>query len=259
MEKTDNNCNEWAKDLLEQWSTTATSNTIIYTYGFVSSYPDPDGKKESRITTYSSIFLLFLLTIVSLIIQIVVPLAIVTTLPSPDGLCPNQAIVLTKIIGFTLCLLFVVLTISMCSNKLRGLGFLKLFCSHDEKVGWNRYFVDLGILSNLISMGASGIAQYLLFIRNSQKDYVLLLLQSLSMQFVLTVDEKLMTKSWTSWTKSRLLNLVNSEKEKNNDLEGDLDEVIMKRVKLMYAAESMFLLTVCVTGIGWSIGLAYCM
>jgi len=254
---------------------TAESNAIIYTYGFVSSDKLSGSKKddESDQSGDGSIeqkILLFFLTIISLIIQTVVPVAIDSTLSTPDGLCPNQANPLTKFIGFTLCLFFVVLTISLCLGKLRGLGFLKLFCSSDVKLlGWNRFLVDLGVLSNMISMGAAGIAQYLLFIRNADKDYVLLLLQSLAMQFVLTCDEKLMMSAWKSWTKKRLAILMRHDRDKLvkeeegivSEQDGDvvMDESVLMKVKLMYLAEASFLAMVSTVGIVWSIALAYCM
>ena len=200
----------WARDLLHEWKAVALSNSIIYTYGFVSSPNLKERKKEgneqqsdgSLAVRIGSTILLFLLTVVSVVIQTVVPIAISVTLPTPNGLCPRQGDPLTKFIGLVLCLFFVVLTVSMCLSKLRGIGFLKLFCSGDVKtLGYYRFFLDLGILSNMTSMAASGITQYILFIRNSESDYLLLLLQSLATQFVLTADEKLMTGAWKAWTK----------------------------------------------------------
>ena len=159
-------CVAWGKELITLYKGTAESNATIYTYGFVSSDKLSGGKRDDDSSDHEgdgSIeqkLLLFLLTVMSLVIQTVIPIAISSTLSTPDGLCPNKANPLTKFIGLTLCLFFVVLTISLCLSKLRGLGFLKLFCSNDVKLlGWNRFFLDLGILSNVVSMGAAGIAQ----------------------------------------------------------------------------------------------------
>jgi hypothetical protein len=223
----------------------------------------------------ASKLLLFLLTLVSFVIQTVVPIGIVLTLPLPDGgICPNEASPLGKLIGLTCCLFFVVLTISMCLSKLRGMGFLKLFCSSSvELLGRYRYFLDLGIVSNIVSMAAAGAAQYLLFIKNAEKDYVILLLQSLAMQFVLTPDEKLMTAPWTAWTKRRLEILMKHDEEKKIRTSGNtgiddkafasdepfFDEQILKKVRLMYLAEASFLFIVSFIGIGWSITVCYCM
>lgn len=279
----------WARDLLHEWRAVALSNTIIYTYGFVSSPSLKEEKKEengekstsSLAVRVGSLILLFLLTIVSVVIQTIIPIAISITLPTPDGLCPCKGDPLTKFIGLTLCLFFVVLTISMCLSKLRGIGFLKLFCSSDVKtLGFYRFFLDLGILSNMVSMAASGITQYILFIRNADSNYLLLLLQSLATQFVLTADEKLMTGAWKAWTKRRLEILMKHDKERHflllnegvegvttdnddsaDDAEGEItiDEMMLKKVKLMYYAESGFLVMVSVVGVIWSISLAYCM
>lgn len=279
----------WARDLLHEWRAVALSNSMIYTYGFVSSPSLKDPKKEgndenntgSLAARIGSLILLFLLTIVSVVIQTVIPIAISITLPTPDGLCPRNSDFLTKFIGLTLCLFFVVLTISMCLSKLRGIGFLKLFCSNDvETLGYYRFFLDLGILSNIVSMAAAGITQYILFIKNAESNHLLLLLQSLATQFVLTADEKLMTGAWKAWTRRRLEILMKHDNERqllllNDGVEGgtndnddsaddaegkiQIDEMVLKKVKLMYYAESGFLVMVSVVGIIWSIGLAYCM
>ncbi len=129
-------------------------------------------------------------------------------------------------------------------------------------------------------MAAAGTAQYLLFIRNAEKDYVLLLLQSLAMQFVLTADEKLMTGAWNSWTRARLgivmshdyQNSIKDAGIREGDEEGGgiivsneeteviiVNEMMLKKVRLMYYAEATFLSMVSVVGVGWSISLAYCM
>ena len=281
----DNTEATWARGLLHEWKDAATSNCIIYTFGFVSSpflLIDDDKhkiKKDGSLRLGPAMLLLPFLTIVSLVIQTVIPVAIIATLPTPDGLCPNQAKPLTKFIGLTLCLFFVVLTITMCLGKLRGMGFLKLFCSNDvQSLGCFRFFIDLGILSNMVAMAAAGIAQYLLFIRNAGKDYVSLLLQSLAMQFVLSADEKLMTGSWTAWTKARLGFLMEHDFQNAKEVgeimgsavptevDGDvqreeifINEAILKKVRLMNVAETVFLTMVSVVGIGWSISLAYCM
>ena len=276
----DDQYRKWAKKRVEEWKQAALSGSTIYKFGLVSSPNLIDCKKiedvESsktkdisedleEISSWNKLFLLFLTT-VSLVIQTVIPVSIVSTLPLPDGgICPNVANPLTKLIGLTLSFFFVVLTISLCLNKLGGMGFLKLFFVDGEikrQLGLYRCFIDLGILSNIFSMGAAGITQYLLFIRNSEKDYVSLLLQSLAMQFVLTVDEKLMSAvpGWTSWTKKRLGYLMTDHCEDGYDEDRDmpLDEATLEKVRLMFIAESSFLVIVCTTGIAWSITLAYC-
>lgn len=275
---------KWAKQQLDSWKSAGGANTIIYTYAFVSSNAIADTKDgEKKLDFFSKLFL-FVLVMVSLVIQTAIPIAIVATLDLPQGWCPNQANPLTKFFGLTLCLFFVVLTISMCLSKLRGMAFLKLFCSSDVKMlGFYRFFLDIGILANMTSMASAGIAQYMLFIRNAERDYVLLLLQSLAMQFVLTADEKLMTGSWKNWTKRRLDILMEHESSKSDLLDGanvqeeedglsldaeviDLgsDEVhindeILKKVKLMYYSEAAFLFMVSVVGVIWSIALTVCM
>ena len=108
----------------------------------------------------------------------------------------------------------------------------------------------------MISMVAAGISQYLLFIRNAEKEIVLPLLESLAMQFVLTADEKLMMSAWKGWTTRRLEHLMNKEHTIDDMV---FDEAMLKKIRLMYFAEEMFLSLVAVVGLGWSIALGYCM
>ena len=272
-------CNDWALKKIKKWKQAALSNGIIYKFGLVFSPNLVDHKKidetegsvpnDDENSSIWSLLLLLLLTITSLVIQTVIPIAIVATLPLPHGeICPDKANALTKFIGLALCLFFVVLTISLCLNKLGGMMFLKLFCIDDNAVktlGLYRFFIDAGILSNMVSMGAAGVAQYILFVRNAEKDYLSLLLQSLAMQFVLTVDEKLMVagSSWGSWTKQRLELLMkyHDMNESSHEI-GDeivIDKILLGKVRLLYTAESVFLATVAIVGVVWSISLAYCM
>jgi hypothetical protein len=179
-------CIAWARDQITEWRDVAKSNIIIYTMGFVSSSKVSDKEKPFGI---AQMFLLVILTFVSLFIQTVIPIVITLGIENPDGLCLNKAEPLAKVVGLTLCLFFVVLTISLCLSKLRGMGFLKIFCSSEVALlGGFGYFLDLGILANMVAIGAAGVAQYFLFIRNAGKDYLILVLQSLAMQFVLTPD-----------------------------------------------------------------------
>jgi len=265
---------EWAKSQLEDFRIAAMSNcNNIYTMGFVAS-PQLSEKENDLKLTFR--ILIAMLTLVSLAIQTVVPITVIVNLESPDGLCPNQVEPLGKIVGVVLCLFFVFLTITICLSKLRGLGFLKLFCTQEIKLlGCNRFFLDLALLSNMCAMVVCGIAQYLLFIRNANKDYLLLLLQSLAMQFVLTPDVRLMTGPWAAWTKGRLETLMKHENDKilarNEDSEAAVedekdslniivrDQDILKKVKFLYVSEAIFLVMVSAVGLAWTITLGYCM
>lgn len=273
-------CCRWAEKTLDAWKSSA-SGSNIYSYGFVHLMNDTkideldsDNKSSSACNSQTILqtLLLLLLTIVSVVIQAVIPISIIATLPLPDdNICPAQASALTKFIGFILSLFFVALTISMCLGKLRGLGFLDLFLS-SKSLGWTRYYAKLGIAINLISMGAAGGTQFMLFIRNSGKDLVPLLLQSLAMQFVLTADEKVMTAALGAKVKNRVQRLLDETRAtaKNDDiLMGAIDggivssdrisKLTMKNVQKLYIGEGIFLLLVVFVGTGWCISLAYCM
>jgi hypothetical protein len=257
----------WAREQIQEWRKAAKSNAIIYTMGFVSSEKLNDKKREGSITRASATaqqLYLFVLTFLAVVIGAIVPVVIAVNLETPDGLCPNKATGAEKFIGFILCLFFVVLTINMCLNKLRGMGFLKLFCSKEvELLGVYRFFLDLGILSNLISMTAAGVCQYILFLTNVNKSYVTQLLQSLAMQFVLTTDQKLMTGSLSAFTVQRLEILMQHDKheaaeEGTEDNAIPINHDILKKVNLMYTAEIVFLGFVSVIGLIWSITVAAC-
>ena len=116
--------------------------------------PAPNRRPNTRdiivpaMTPFLIKVLMFNLTLVAFFIQVVVPVVIGSTLPVGEGgLCPNKAKPLGKLIGLTMCLFFVVLTISLCLSKLSGMAFLRLFCSSNSLVGHNKYFLDVGILA----------------------------------------------------------------------------------------------------------------
>ena len=126
-------------------------------------------------------------------------------------------------------------------------------------------------------MTAAGVAQYLLFIRNANKDYLLLVLQSLALQFVLSPDQRLMTAPWTAWTRGRLETLMKHQENKiitlkeYEEVEGGTiegkdpldiiveNDKILNKVKLLFKAESIFLGCVSTVGILWTNALGYCM
>ena len=217
-----------------------------------------------------------MLTLLSFVIQTLIPVTIVINLETPDGLCPNQVDPMGKTIGVALALFFVVLTINICLSKMLGICFLKLFCTEEVKLlGCNRFYLDLAILSNMFAFVVWGVAQYLLFIRNANEDYVLLLLESLAMQFVLTPDVRFMTGPWRAWTKGRLETLLRHEEDRLVALQGDVEgasdqgkdllSILVKdnksliKVKFFKMAEAIFLGIFSTVGVAWAIALGCCM
>ncbi|VEU36550.1 unnamed protein product [Pseudo-nitzschia multistriata] len=292
----------WARDTLSEWGEASKSNSVIYTYAFVTfltlaktedggegqddselvdRYHKNRGYQGSKLGKLAGTALLLVLVGVAIVIQTVTPIAIVATMELPEGgACPNEADGLTKFIGLTLCLYFVFLTISMCQNKLRAMGYLRLFCGHHDAglggrmgISCGVLFLDAGILANMLSMGAAGAAQYLLFVRNANRDVLLLLLlQSLAMQFVLTADQKLMTGAWNALTKKQIEILLQKDTAGNKpggaggaEESGlgteaiEIDDARLSRILLMHKAETAFLMSVVLIGGGWSIALTYCM
>lgn len=117
-------------------------------------------------------------------------------------------------------------------------------------------------------MAAAGVAQYLLFLRNAEgSNIVTLLLQSVAMQFCLTADSKFMTPARSNYTHTMVSKLIEYHKNlaKDETIEDaeesavPLNREILWRAKLMYVAESSFLVLLSTTGFLWSIGLGYCM
>mmetsp|Transcript_2460 Transcript_2460/g.5858 ORF Transcript_2460/g.5858 Transcript_2460/m.5858 type:complete len:329 (-) Transcript_2460:328-1314(-) len=305
----------WATESLSEWGETAKSNCVIYTYGFATfltlregdnengenendsdsdnnKYRNKKGHKKShkKLDNLAGSILLCILLMVAIVIQTVIPISIVFTMGIPEGgICPNRATGLIKFIGLTLCLFFVVLTISMCLSKMRAMCFLRLFCGHHDApssscIALGRLCLDAGIIANMVSMAAAGAAQYLLFVRNANRDVLLLLLQSLAMQFVLTADQKLMTSAWAGATRNTIELLFAREErdqaKKNSNPRGDAEEggggrteqerqgtpavrgigeENLAKVRLMNRAETMFLVMVVVVGGAWSVVLTCCM
>jgi len=285
------NCNKWARERIDGLKTSAVTSITIYTYGLVacSKLGDADGNTIISRSFRSALFsnlLLYGLTFVSLSIQIVIPTAIFTTKLIHHGaskmeLCPYAESWLTKFISLTLSLFYVIFTINICLSKLRGLLFLKLFVKVPSR---HLFFADLGIVSNLTSMGTAAIVQYLLFLRNardSNGDYITLVLQSLAMQFVLTADQNLMNLALTNWTRSQVMLLSDNIIIDKDDSKGEGDETLlmddtewieskerdtamlseltMKKVRFIYIAETYFLSVIAIGGVLWSFTLAYCM
>ena len=143
----DPKCVDWAKEQLSAWSGDAKANPNIYVLGFVSNDKLATKEGKDKIPFLIKV-LMFNLALVAFKIQVIVPVVIGSTLPVGEGgLCPNKAKPLGKLIGLTMCLFFVVLTISLCLSKLSGMAFLRLFCSSNSLVGHNKYFLDVGILA----------------------------------------------------------------------------------------------------------------
>ena len=215
--------------------------------------------------------------IIALFIQTVIPIAIIVTrqpildVEETPQACPNRGSVFTKVIGFVLSLYFVTLVISLCTNKLRGLGFLLQFVYLGKK---RAILLMIGIVSQFVGMGAAGGAQFLLFIGNGGKSYVILVLQSLAMNFCLTVDQQLIGHQIAKYTSHRIAKLSEDSLicdvgvgslDDNDDGEGGgkvgstgVPPAVASKINLMIQSEKMVLLVVMTTGIAWCATLAYC-
>lgn len=84
------------------------------------------------------------------------------------------------------------------------------------------------------------------------------------MHFVLSPDQRLMTGTWAAITKNKLDVLKDHETDslKNEGAVEDqnyLSQGILDKVRLKYISEALFLASVVVVGLGWSITLTYCM
>merc|ERR550514_1549520 len=119
--------------------------------------------------------------------------------------------------------------------------------------------MKLGIASQFIGMGAAGLAQFLLFIGNGGNSYVVLLLQSLAMQFCLTVDQRLVSDLIGKKTSIRL-NAVTKE-EIICDGAGcgvpgqPMPPVTLEKVTKLINSEKYVLAGVSIFGVLWAITL----
>lgn len=243
----------WVRDQLAELKTSSLATKSIFSFCFVASTSDP----------FSCVYGL-VMAFVALFIQTVVPLCIIVTLQPLNGVdvepraCPNRSDALTKLIGAVLSLYFVVLTVSLCSNKLRGLAFLNEFIY----LGTGRsMFVKIGILSQMVGMGTAGFAQYLLFIGNGSASYLILLLQSLAMQFCLKVDQTLVPDQIGKLTSSRISKLSTEELICDVGCGGDgpVPPEIVAKVTLLTKSEVGIIVMLCTVGVVWIGAISYCM
>ena len=245
-------CASWARKEIIGARASALATKTIFSHCFVIPW------STIGFRTVYGLLMLF----VAIVVQVAVPLIILATRqPVRDtGSCPNQSSAQTKIIGFTLSLYFVVQTISLCINKLRGLGFLHMFVD----LGFKRsLFIKLAIVSQFAGMAAAGGAQFLLFIGNADGAFVVLVLQSLAMTFCLTVDQNIVGHQIGTWTQHRLSSISKNE-FLNNGIGigrdgGPIPKSSFDKVRLLVLGEKMVLALISSTGLGWIIAVTYCM
>ena len=109
-------CADWARSEIRSAKSSALATKSIFTYCFVA--PDHSALRS----IYACVMLALAITI-----QVAVPsIILITRQPVSDlsNACPRQSSYQTKIVGFALSMYFVTQTVSLCINKLRGLGFL---------------------------------------------------------------------------------------------------------------------------------------
>ena len=118
------------------------------------------------------------------------------------------------------------------------------------------------MLSQVVGMTAAGGAQFLLFVGNGGKNYTTLLLQSLAMQFTLTVDMNMISALVGRWTSSRLNKISANELLCNGAGVGEMGENMPhethRRLTRLIMLENMGLMFIASTGVLWCIGLTIC-
>lgn len=247
-------CANWARLEIRSARSAALATKSIFTHCFIAPWT-----LSSPVRCAYALVMLFL----AIVVQVAVPMIILVTKQPiadlPNG-CPRQSSYQTKIIGFALSLYFVSQTMSLCINKLRGLGFLHSFVD----LGFGRsLFILLGIVSQFLGMAAAGGAQFMLFIGNADGAFIVLVLQSLAMTFCLTVDQNLMGHQNGSYTTARVSAVSKDDLLCNGIGIGEDGGPIPKKsfdsIKLMIVSERLLLVMIVFTGLGWVIGLTYCM
>lgn len=248
-------CGKWGREQMEIFKAAALSSKTVYSYCFVQSQP-------FSIRAISG----WLLVSISIVVQIVIPLSIIVSAQpvaniEENKICPRRSDGLTKFLAFMLSIYFVVLTLGLCTNKLRGLNFLNLFVALDPM---RRFCIQAGILAQCIGIMTASLAQYLLFIGNGDS-YVRLLLQSLAMQFCLTVDQNIVNHQVGAWTTKRLKAITGTEclatrfGGMGDDPAGPMPADTLKQIASMVNSEKCVLLALITIGFFFSITLAVCM
>jgi len=252
-------CGKWGREQMNVLKSAALSSKTVYAYCFV----------QSSALGFSAIAG-WCLVAISVVIQIVIPLGIVILLQpvqNIDGaettgekLCPNRSDGFTKFLAFCLSAFFIVLTLGLCTNKLRGLLFLKNFVDLGKMRGM---CISFGIFSQMVGIMIASACQYLLFIGNGNK-YVVLLLQSLAMQFCLTVDEKIVSHQIGAWTAKRLQKItangcLATKHGGLGDEDGPMPAKTLECIQSMVNSEKLVLVMFVTIGVFFSVGLAVCM
>ena len=248
-------CGKWGREQMEIFKTAALSSKTVYSYCFVQSEP-------FSLRAISG----WILVSISVVVQIVIPIGIIVSrqpVASIEGnkICPQRGDGFVKVLAFVLSIYFVVLTLGLCTNKLRGLNFLNLFVALDPM---RRACIQVGILAQCAGMFAASLAQYLLFIGN-ESSYVRLLLQSLAMQFCLTVDQNIVNHQIGVWTTTRLKAITGYEMlatrygGMGDDPAGPMPAGTLKEIAFMVNSEKCVLLCLVVVGVFFSTTLAVCM
>eukprot|EP00531_Pseudo-nitzschia_arenysensis_P002386 CAMPEP_0116143396 /NCGR_PEP_ID=MMETSP0329-20121206/15431_1 /TAXON_ID=697910 /ORGANISM="Pseudo-nitzschia arenysensis, Strain B593" /LENGTH=301 /DNA_ID=CAMNT_0003638719 /DNA_START=33 /DNA_END=938 /DNA_ORIENTATION=+ len=248
-------CGEWGREQMRILKSAALSSKTVYSYCFVQSSP-------LSLRAVGG----WCLVAISLVVQIVIPLGIVVLLQpvakieDANQFCPRRSNGLTKFLGFMLSAYFVVLTLGLCTNKLRGLNFLNQFVFLDPM---RQLCIKVGIFAQCIGIFVASLAQYLLFIGNGN-NYVALLLQSLAMQFCLTVDQNIVNHQVGAWTASRLKAITGDEFIATQhggmgEANGPMPAATLKKVAGIVNSEKVVLVVMVVIGLFFSTCLAVCM
>ena len=128
--------------------------------------------------------------------QTVYPIAIIVNFFN-NGVdtCPRRAEPFLRFLALKLSLLFAAVSFLVCHGKLRGLLFLFRFCPIDGR----RSLVFLGIVGQLIGITTASVAEFLLFVsidpEATKRLYLTILFVSLTMQFTLHLDARLVSSS----------------------------------------------------------------
>ncbi len=255
IDPSDPACGKWGREQMGIFKAAALASKTVYSYCFVQSEP-------CSVRAISG----WLLVAISLTVQIVVPLGIIVSRQpvakfEGNKICPQRSDGFTKFLAFMLSFYFVVLTLGMCTNKLRGLNFLNLFISVDPM---RRVCIQVGILAQCLGIFAASLAQYLLFLGN-EDSFVRLLLQSLAMQFCLTVDQNIVNHQIGAWTTERLKAITGDEciatryGGMGDDPAGPMPAGTLKEIAFMVNSEKVVILVLVVVGVFFSTTLAVCM
>jgi len=170
---------------IQQWLAEAKDNVNVYSVGYCS-FASPFSSERA-----GELFIVAL----AFTLQTVYPIAIITSFfkREEQEMCPRRAGSMLRFLAVITSLLFSAVSSLFVQGKIQGLLFLYRFCP----IRGRRVWLLLGLLGQLVGMITALLAQYFVFVSidplETEQLYMRILLVSLTMQFTLNLDIRLVS------------------------------------------------------------------